>query len=707
MSSFLQGGILPPFGIFPLLDGLRDDAVTGVIRLDVHGKDVRIYVIEGRPRLCVGSSVEHTFAAQLLRRQRFTHSVLRSFLQRSKEQSVRLQDLLVVEHLITAEEGQGIVGELSEHIFGELAGAASVRFKVRKGNPPSMVRRFVLHPVAAYLRWARSFDESDPPTIAAPSALRVVEQPGWKAYERVVRAIWEPAACQELTGMIGGATHPGALSKETSRLLVALSHLGLIRVTGLAAPARGGHQPGRVLPAFAAPAAKHAGSLLSKGVPSRELENLGALLEAEFGVTTSQRGARRTAPPGETQPVLAPSELATLPQLQLGRSAEPSVAAGGGVRPSRYAVPEGVTAPPGDAGLAAALQRAVAAAEAEGEQTLADDDLPETFSAPVDIDKEATLADAARVAEGRPKPRRGAAALTAKTTPVRRAAAAPPRRAPLPAASDVGLKALIPPLEAGRAAPDDPVLAGLLAVRQRFRVSDHFTVLGVEAGAPMSVIRDAHARLKAKYSLATFAGAYVGDDSKKDLELIRTCLDQAAADLMDPARRKLIERLAGGPPEGFHPNRYFEAEVIYRRGRRRFARKGYLEAVDLFRQSAAQNADEPIYPLWLARSLRKQHEVSGPLDPQTSSEVRRLLEGAISLGHRCEEAELDLAGLYRELRLPEKALELYQRVLSTNPKHAVARRAVREVHKELEEATATHGVAGKLGELFGRRGKKK
>ncbi len=682
MSSLPQTGSLPAYGLLRLLDAAGAQGLTGVIRMVVGGEAVRLYIIEGQARLCVGASVKHSLPAQLLRRQRFSHSELRELLDRARELNVPLPELLVSEGAMSAEVAHEFVEDLSEFTFGDILGRHDIRFEVRASSPPPMVHHFRLNPIPAFVRWVRFWDTVDRVReLGERGEGRVVALPGLSAHLPSIRVAW-PEAYEELEPSLSEpevAAHRSALG---IRLLFALASVGLVRFGG---QGRVGH----LRTAWKPPRSyEHPGALPSQGVPHAELAGLVSLLDQNpvpRWCATEGAGQQRS----EVKGVLAPSDVAALPAL------EPVAPPAGTGLGRRFMVSEDTAAPGTDPGLVAALERAVAAAEAQA------------FDESLDAGGAVACYDDP------------AEASTAADAGAERASLAPPEKpsedserdpedakAPSTSALRDLHPELVPRLPLSRVAPGDPMLARVFALRKRFRVSDHFTVLEVPSGAPVSVIREAHARLKARYDPRHYAHCDLGEESLEDLAVIQRCLDRVAQDLLDPGLRKRIERFAGGLEAGFHANHYFEAEGMYLRGRRRFVRKHYGEAVAQFEAAVDQNPCDPLYHLWLARARRAQHEVSSPIDGPLLAQLLSHLSAALAQGHRCEEAELALGALYLEMDDLPKALEVYQKALRANPKSVEARQAVRETQKAIRELAGARGLARKLGGFFGLGDKK-
>jgi len=259
----------------------------------------------------------------------------------------------------------------------------------------------------------------------------------------------------------------------------------------------------------------------------------------------------------------------------------------------------------------------------------------------------------------------------------------------------------IPPINPARKRPSDVNLAAIFDVRERMALQNPFQVLGLAPGAPLSAIRDVCARLMSKYDAAKYRDVMMTDESLMDLKDIREHVAFCAKSLCDPARRGIIERLAGGDHDAVRIRRYFSADQLFRQGVNHLRAKAFVEAKNCIEQAISDDPNAPDYHTRLAQTMIEIHRSGGTFNAAAQTTIAGLLATALALDPHYEPAALLLGRVLIAKREFAQALACYQRVLVTNLRNQEARRAVRQLAAKVGSSRPEKEESGLSG-LFDR-----
>ncbi len=668
MAGPAKTGSLEPFQLLGIMDELSYEQFTGVMRLRVDTAEVRVFLEGGEPRYCIGSTVNHSFAAHLLRQNIYSKAALRPHLATVKERKVRLEDLLLESGEMSKTRVNAMQVSLSHFVFGDTVPRGPMSYRLEAGKLPPGVSDMRLDAYRAFAMWVKDHDTTDHPRLLHPVRDQALSHgPRWEQHAFAFRQVFgEPML--KLAKSLEVGTTP-AKEKAHLKLVYALITAQVVALEDAsklqfaapaykptpatarkapdaekapklkrhnpahsatklkgtpdapptpepekAPPAEAEEQPAvedvkapsartpaaqsaveraraaiqkvrdsgvRVRP-NAAPSALDGAppppatprvvsltTLPTAGIAGAEVSRLASLLAAEglsAGVQKAPAGrgkpspARAAAPgrkatgPKRKAADAGPARVATPPPA---RKAPPPPEPGGvhevptdlepELPPMELAdeVIEVNTKLPGGTGLSAALADAVAAAAVDEKR------------------KEDEKLDTARKL-GDP-----AAKKKAARTPAR-VASSPPADKKISASRNrkkgllVGSR--LPPIAEGRTAPDDPTLAQIFEFRTVIQEKDHFAILGVGPGVPLSTAHQARIALSERYDPTSYMGTYMPPEIRDDLDVIQKGLDMAFTDLAAPEIRVLVEK-KWGKMSAEQVERYFAAHELFRTGR--------------------------------------------------------------------------------------------------------------------------------------------
>ncbi|MFT7623098.1 MAG: tetratricopeptide (TPR) repeat protein [Myxococcota bacterium] len=334
--------------------------------------------------------------------------------------------------------------------------------------------------------------------------------------------------------------------------------------------------------------------------------------------------------------------------------------------------------PGGNKDLAAALANAVAAASADEKRKL-----------------DARTADS-------PKVRRKQSAIRARPATSSESAMALATEAP--AVEAAVLAGRLAPVAEGRTAPEEPALLPIFQFRSSLLSRDHFDILGVKPGAPLSTIHMARVALGERFDPTSYMGTYMPPEVRDDLDVINRALDLVAADLADEPRRRWLERQHGQMTDD-ELARYFRAHERFRAGRDLADQEKHTEAYDCFVEAVALNTLDPFYHLSCGRSQLAFARANKALTGEPLDRAMKHLKDALALDSGFERARVTLAEAYREIGRPQDAMEEYRQIVKNNPRNHDARRALRDLTAAVTQSANPEGVEGlkgKVGGLLGR-----
>ena len=684
MTTIAQAGTLAPYELLGLTGRLAKSGFAGVLRLAFQRGEVRVFFTEGVVRYCMGTGMHHSLPAHLLRTGRMSQTELKQRIAVAKSQKVRLEEILMRTGTIDQKQLRELQADNSVFVFGEACGHGQVTYKLDDHAPPTGIERFTLDPWRAVLSWASQHDKRDHNALLAEHRHDRLE-PGeaYGAHATAAHlAFGAPflAAKQALESM---ATLSELNDPHVARVVYTLWKLGMVRF-GAPVPRSIAieDQPSALPEDDGATPVEHstpvlsvaqAASLPTAGAPAHELSGMASLCAAEglaWDALEPGAGVQVRIPALER----AEEALASIPLETDEATALPPIELDD-LEPGDPVVR--TTHLPGGEGLSAALADAVAAA----------------------VEEPAAPAPRARKKAVWPSAKADATSPTMTPTPMAVEEVDYP-------VTPVDLNSWIPALEAGRSVPDDPMLEAIFEVRKRMYNATHFDILHVLPGAPLSVIMDQQMLLKSKYDPTAYMGTYMTPQSRNDLDIINKVVDKVVSDLIDPPRRRWLEKEAGGMSSA-ELTAYFEAHASFRQGRDAFEAKRYGPALEAFQQAAEKNGKDPFYHLWCARSLRQMLMAEDGWDAAGKTRVERHLNDAILLKSHFEDAQMELAAVMREKGEGARALKIYQSIVSHNPRAHAARKAIKTLEESPEGTSgANESLGGRLGGLLGRLKKK-
>ena len=718
-------GTLARYELLEFTETLKSSDFSGVVRVKFGNDQVRIYVVSGEARFCMGTAPRHSFAAHLLRNKLITKAAMKDYLETSKKENVRLEDVMVKAGILERKKILQYQAALSHFVFGDACVAGNASFRMEDGKVPPIAARMKLYPVRAFAAYVREWDRTEHAT-ALKSALqrKILPTESWDSMAPRFKFVF-PAAFGGLSAGMETGTTLAEQGDDAVKLIFALRAAGVIRFEGESRKKRSAAKP---RPAPVAPKA-----------PKKKEPAVAPPLAEEPSAEPEPEPEPEPAPEPEPEPAPAPKpeeaielagapEPAPAPRLDVASDSVADV-----LPPPEMVLAPAVTALPTAgvptqevSGLAALLAaEGFTAAEPE-----ASDDALEFETTSVDL-PDVDLVDAAAEAADEDAAgfevdtsMRGDEDLAkAMADAVAAAAAETEMDAPAPAkveepekpeleeigelpdheVSEVDLAAWIPDVASERAPPDDPMLEAIFEVRKRLNTQNHFEILNVEPGAPLSAIHDAHALVRAKYDPTAYMGTYMTADSRDDLEVICKTLDHVISELIDPPRRRFLERKHGGLDDEA-VSKYFEAQDRFREGRELFQKDDFRQALEKFQLALQLNDKDPHYYLRCAHAMWKMAVKEKAWSDTSRAKVEAYLNDAVLMRANFEQAELMLADLYRDRGDLDRAAKQYKKIVSHNPRCHEARKALKAIAAEAEAQSAAggDGLRGKVGGLLGR-----
>jgi CheY-like chemotaxis protein/tetratricopeptide (TPR) repeat protein len=212
-------------------------------------------------------------------------------------------------------------------------------------------------------------------------------------------------------------------------------------------------------------------------------------------------------------------------------------------------------------------------------------------------------------------------------------------------------------------------VSALLGDYLRVKGKDHFAVLGLTRSAGPDEIRHAWSLARERLDPANLPPEITGEMMDRAEELLRA-IDDAYATLSNPGKRAAYERsLASEAVAGRDP--VMDAERELREARKLVRHGRAAEAVESLRRLLRRAPSEPTYAVELALALfhtdAKLHR----------DEIERLATRARKSSPDLSDPWFVLGKIALEDGDRQKAEQLFQRALASDPKHAEAQRELR------------------------------
>ncbi len=221
---------------------------------------------------------------------------------------------------------------------------------------------------------------------------------------------------------------------------------------------------------------------------------------------------------------------------------------------------------------------------------------------------------------------------------------------------------------------------------------DYYSMLGITPTAPPSAVREACARLRARFAAAT-QNAELDEASSRARERVMHQIDEARETLTALARREAYdERVLSNASSHRRTTRaLFSAEQHLQRARAARDAGEFAQAAELYRLAAQLAPEEAVARAELAWLLLEHPEDTAASTEHAAAEANRLVAEALTIDPRSETVLRIRAQMaYRNGHLRE-ALEAWRRLAGLYPGHVQAAESIAEIERHLQQRHAAHG----------------
>ena len=668
--------IIPRYELMSAIERVCSSGFTGALRLKSKGGiKVRLYVDAGQPRLCVGTGPEHTLGGYLARSKLIKADALRQQIRAAKDAGIRLEEQLVTAGVMDEQRLHALRLSISHMVFGEVFSWKMTSLKISPGQLPGVVSMFRLDMVRAvsefYFRW---FTE-DPQKQLLEGGCGLIPRDN-VAYACELKTDTQSKALAHVVSVFGdhgvrlkkrltdGLTTADSLEQGEARCLLTLMSLQLVHWKADQRTRRTVPE-GRAERTSTRQQAWTAKAPLGKlpGIPVNQTEKAGlhALLQSHrmtaSGLPPLEKSPSRVAPP-EPDNFMTPS--ASLPPVSGDTGAAQEEDA-----------------------LSLALAQAVAVAAQQPESELSigpHDGLTSSPAMAVDLETDGDSLAGARE-DAYDEIQMLDLSLPGVTAPGEGVVA---DATVIPSKTSM---ALAPAPDAGRTPPTDAMAREVWDMRVKVSRSNHYSVLDLVPGAPLSSIRDRYVSLRAHFDSSVF-GNVLDIEGRADLDLIGRVLDRVVDDLTDQdARTSVEEALGDAGMNAFQIQMYFDAERAWREAKKLADQRDYPAAIRFLDRACELNGREPEYAVWRAEMEWDRRVAEGRWDNDGREWVRKRLSVVVSSHPEHVQARVVLARAYLELADEAGALEQYQSVLKYQPRHVEALGAVAQLKGQITKSS--------------------
>ena len=213
-------------------------------------------------------------------------------------------------------------------------------------------------------------------------------------------------------------------------------------------------------------------------------------------------------------------------------------------------------------------------------------------------------------------------------------------------------------------------------------------VLNVSSGTPISAIRDAAARVSAKYSLEQYRGYMLSKRALKILEYVQQGLNRAQTVLTDRAERIIYDEHIQTQYDG--PSAevlgvLFDAEDALLQGLAAQRGSRWVDALESFTAAAELNPRDPDYFAYQGWATYQCYRAGQSEDSFAPNKARNILERTLAIDGRNPRALLFIARIEKEMGNVEAARVWFERLHKLEP-------ANEEVNAALEWLRLSAGI---------------
>jgi curved DNA-binding protein CbpA len=223
--------------------------------------------------------------------------------------------------------------------------------------------------------------------------------------------------------------------------------------------------------------------------------------------------------------------------------------------------------------------------------------------------------------------------------------------------------------------------ASIEEMERRLKGSTLYELLGVSTTASEGEIRAAYRALARLYHVDAYGGQFLGPLVPR-MEVVLGELTKAQAKLINPEERaeydaRLALQAQGVPTE---VRIIFEADEIFRAGKRLLERNNFAEALLRFRKAFEMYPAEPDYQAYLRWCEYCTLETDKHGRPSNQSAVGRLRDILVDIANKNPKLDMPrvfLANIHRNDGNVSEATTWYREALERNPDNLEARSALR------------------------------
>ncbi len=232
MKTPQPAGSLAKYELLQFTERMSSTDFTGVLRLRLGRDEVRIYVVEGQARFCMGTGGHHSFAAHLIRTKQFTKAALKGYAEQAEAESVRLEDVLVRAGILERKKVLQMQAALSHFVFGDACCAGPSTCRMEEGKVPPIVNKLNLYPVRAFGAYINQWDRTEHGAALKDCVeLEILKTSAWDAIGDRFKFVFP----QQFGALIRALEEGTTLAKQgmdSLKLIYALRAAGVIKFKG-------------------------------------------------------------------------------------------------------------------------------------------------------------------------------------------------------------------------------------------------------------------------------------------------------------------------------------------------------------------------------------------------------------------------------------------------------------------------------------------
>lgn len=197
-----------------------------------------------------------------------------------------------------------------------------------------------------------------------------------------------------------------------------------------------------------------------------------------------------------------------------------------------------------------------------------------------------------------------------------------------------------------------------------------YQVLNVSSNTPLSAIRDAAARVRAKYSPEQYKNYMLSKRARTILKYVQQELDRAFAVLTDREERIIYDVQVGTQYDGSTSEVLgvlFDAEDALILGLAAQRGSRWSDAIDMFTHASELNSRDPDYFAYLGWATYQSFKTGQTEDSFATNKARNILERTLAIDLRNPRALLFIARIEKELGNVEAARVWFERLHKLEP----------------------------------------